>query len=87
MQPSHLLSHEIEQHHAALLQEAEHARLARLARPETAPPWQRWFALLRQMSTRLFWRKAAPHRRSETPAIQSVLDPALPAACCCACSL
>lgn len=81
MYPSHLLRDERMSHYVELLHEAEHERLVRLARPATSRHLNlsHWFARSRQRIS-LFRPQAAHQRRAEA------LAPALPAACCAACS-
>lgn len=84
---SHLLSHEIESHCATLVQEAEHARLVRMARPAISHQWPIWFAFPRLVNRRLFWHQTAPRERAEAHMVQRNTGPALSASCCCACAL
>lgn len=86
MHPSHLLRHDMEYHRAALLREAEHTRLARLARSETTSLWQRWLARRYQGNIRLFWRQAALRKQARAVASQRIITPTPEAACCGVCS-
>lgn len=79
MYPSHLLSNERASHYAELLREAEHARLLRLARPQTNHHLPHWFTRFHLTSIHPC---LAPNSATQT---NRDAAPALPAACCAAC--
>jgi hypothetical protein len=87
MHLSHLLSDHIQQRQTALLLEAEQARLARLARPETATFQQRLLALQRSLRTRLFGHKVSSRKHTARLATGCCLSPVLPGVQCCVSTL
>ena len=87
MYPSHLLSDYISQRQAAALQEAEQARLLRLARAETGTFPHHWLAIVRQFHTRLFGNTIAAQHHTATWVNEHCCVPVLtgaPGAACCA---
>lgn len=84
MYPAHFLSDHMQQYRTTALQQAEQARLARLAHPEKTTLRQHWLALQHHLSTRLFWNKASSQKRLAGLAIACCLPPCLPGAQCCA---
>lgn len=86
MSLSHLLHHDMERHRALLEQEAEQARLLRLARSETSHRLPRRFAFPYQVNIHLLWNQMMQRGRVKTPTAQNNIGSALSATCCCVCS-
>lgn len=88
MHLSHLASDHIYQRQTAALREAEQARLARLARPETTPLWQHWHTFQRALHPiRLVWKQQAAQARTQGLSTACCPAPTLPGAHGCGCAL